>query len=79
MKNFYSHNIPKCTEILFLLNELLRQPKRQFEMKRKPEEAVTNIKETLSKPTMLSFPKIDAPLALMTDASNHSVGTALNQ
>ena len=42
-------------------------------------EAVTTIKESISQATMLSFPKVDVRLALMSDAPNHSVGAELNQ
>ena len=79
MVNFYSRFIPKYKEILLPLTELLRKPKRQFKMVNEASEAVTNIKESSSQATMVQFPKVDARLALMTDASNHSVGAALNQ
>lgn len=42
-------------------------------------EALYLVKDILVQSTLLSHPKVDAPICIMTDASNVAVGPVLQQ
>ena len=81
--NFYRRFVPQCADILAPLTNLL---KHQTKGSRKPlvwtsesTQAFHDIKEALSRVTMLAHPGTDAPLSIMTDASDVAVGGVLQQ
>ena len=81
--NFYRRFVPNCAGILTPLTNLLAKQKKGS---RKPlvwtEESSTafaDIKAALSTATMLVHPSTDAPISIMTDASDVAVGGVLQQ
>ncbi|XP_064481043.1 uncharacterized protein LOC135394286 [Ornithodoros turicata] len=80
--NFYRRFIPHCAETLRALEELRRGNRSASALlpwNPEAHAAFLQIKEDLSRSTMLYHPKHDAPTALMIDASGIAVGGVLQQ
>ena len=81
--NFYRRFVPNCADILAPLTNLLA---KQGKGSRKPlvwspegSKSFIEAKEALSRATMLAHPSTDAPISVMTDASDVAVGGVLQQ
>lgn len=83
MLNFYRSHIPNAADQQAEMNKYLHNSKRKDKSKivwtDKATQEFQNSKVSLKNATLLSHPSSDAPLALMTDASNTSVGAVLQQ
>ncbi|CAI2730592.1 unnamed protein product [Schistosoma spindalis] len=79
MINFYRRFIPKCADIAKPLTDLLRGRAKSLTMTPQAIQAFEQLKSTLSTEALLVRRKVDAPLAVMTDASNVAVGAVLQQ
>ena len=80
--NFYHRFIPQCATILTPLNSLLKStPTNSHTVQWTPAAttAFQEIKNTLANATLLVHPKPDAPVNVMTDASNVAIGAVLQQ
>ena len=77
--NFYHRFIPKCAHELQPLNALLAGSSKEVTWTTEALQAFYLIKDMLAETTLLSHPKPDAPLCIMTDASNVAVGAVLQQ
>lgn len=82
MINFYRRFLPRAAETLAPLNDLLvgntrgRTPVAWIPRAQRAFEAS---RESLAQAALLAHPRIDAELALFTDASDHSVGATIQQ
>ena len=83
MINFYRRCIPRAAEIQAPLyvyqQDSKKNDKRKIQWTPEAEEAFANCKASLAANTMLSHLSPTAPLILSTDASDTSLGAALNQ
>ncbi|KMQ86466.1 pol polyprotein [Lasius niger] len=82
MINFYRRFLPKAAEIQAPLNELLHgevKGKTPITWTPQAQEAFKITKESLTQATLIAHPKLNAELALFTDASDNSVGAVLQQ
>ena len=80
--NFYHRFVPNCATILKPLNSLLASSRRKnAELIWTPaaSAAFQRIKEALVGATLLYHPKLNAPTAIMTDASDVAMGAVLQQ
>ena len=80
--NFYHRFIPKCAAILTPLNALLKitaTNSRALQWTPPATTAFNDIKEALANATLLVHPKPNAPLNVMTDASDVAIGAVLQQ
>ncbi|CAH8572586.1 unnamed protein product [Heterobilharzia americana] len=77
--NFYRRFIPKCAEVAQPLTDLLQGRAKVFHMTQAAHDAFDKLKLALSSETLLSRRDSEAPLAIMTDASNVAVGAVLQQ
>lgn len=80
--NFYHRFLPHAAELMQPLHDLLSKHKSTSTVLEWSEEAMTAFnatKEALANATLLSYPKPDAPISLMTDASDLAVGAVLQQ
>ena len=80
--NFYHRFIPKCAAILTTLNALLKTTatnSRALQWTPPATTAFNDIKEALANATLLVHPKPNAPLNVMTDASDVAIGAVLQQ
>ena len=80
--NFYHRFIPKCAAILTPLNALLKTTatnSRALQWTPPATTAFNDIKEALANATLLVHPKPNAPLNVMTDASDVAIGAVLQQ
>ena len=80
--NFYHRFIPHCATILSPLNALLKSiatNSRSLQWTTTATSAFEEIKNTLAKTTLLVHPKSDAPIIVMTDASDVAIGAVLQQ
>ena len=80
--NFYHRFIPHCATILTPLNELLKSTatnSRTLHWTTAATSAFEEIKNTLARATLLVHPKSDAPVNIMTDASDVAIGAVLQQ
>ena len=69
--------IPHCATILSLLNALLKSTatnSRSLQWTITATSAFEEIKDALAKTTLLVHPKSDAPINVMTDASDVAIG-----
>lgn len=78
MLNFYLRLLPHCSEVTHPLIELLRLPKGKFIFTDNVSTAFEKIKEVLRQINLLLYPKPEARLALLTEASNRVIGAATN-
>ncbi|CAH8466367.1 unnamed protein product [Schistosoma rodhaini] len=79
MINFYRRFIPKCADIAKPLTDLLRGRAKLLMMTPQAIQAFEQLKNALSTEALLVRRKVNAPLAIMTDASNVAVGAVLQQ
>ena len=80
--NFYHRFIPQCAKILSPLNSLLKSTannSRTLQWSTQASAAFQEIKDTLANATLLLHPKPDAPINIMTDASDVAIGAVLQQ
>ena len=80
--NFYHRFIPRCANILAPLNALLKSTSTNSQSLQWNSDATSSfkqIKEALAKATLLVHPKPDAPINIMTDASDVAIGAVLQQ
>lgn len=80
--NFHRRFIPDCARILQPLTDLLRTrkgPNTTVEWSAEAASAFSSAKKALVDATLLVHPETDAPIRLMTDASNIAVGAVLQQ
>ena len=80
--NFYHRFIPKYAAILMPLNSLLKTTatnSRALQWTPLATTAFRNIKDALADATLLVHPKPNAPLNVMTDASDVAIGAVLQQ
>ena len=80
--NFYHRFIPKCAAILTPLNSLLKTTapnSRALQWTPPATTAFNDIKDALANATLLVHPKPNAPLNVMTDASDFAIGAVLQQ
>ena len=82
MLNFYRRFIPKAAQVQALLNDLLQgnvKGKTPVKWTQEAEAAFENSKVSLAQATLLAHPRINAPLAIFCDASDFTIGAALQQ
>lgn len=83
MVNFYRPHLPNAVEFQSLLNNYLvgakRKDKTKINWTDDSNKAFIQCKNALKSAATLSYPTPDAPLALMTDASNNCIGAVLQQ
>ena len=82
MLNFYRRFIPNAAQLQAPLNDHLQdnvKGKTPVKWTATSVRAFEACKESLAQATLLAHPKPDAPLALFTDASDFTVGAALQQ
>ena len=80
--NFYRHFVPSCADLLHPLTDML-----QSKWKKNPpinhdatqRSAFEKVKRQLANATLLVHPTVDAPLCLITDASDVGIGSVLQQ
>jgi len=80
--NFYHRFIPRCADILTPLNTLLKATpsnNRTLQWNATATSSFQEIKDALANATLLVHPKPDAPINVMTDASDVAIGTILQQ
>ena len=80
--NFYRRFLPHCAETAQPLTDLLRHRTKKNETITLTEQELSSfskLKQLLAEATMLVFPKADAPLCLLVDASDVGVGGVLQQ
>ena len=82
MFNFYRRFTPTAAQVQALLNNLLQgnvKGKTPVEWTQEAEAAFENSKVSIEQATLLAHPRINAPLAIFFDASDFSVGAALQK
>ena len=81
--NFYRRFVPQCADILAPLTKPPQAPNQRIPQTLGVDiwkhASFHDIKEALSRVTMLAHPGTDAPLSIMTDASDVAVGGVLQQ
>ncbi|KAK4474285.1 hypothetical protein MN116_000373 [Schistosoma mekongi] len=77
--NFYRRFLPHFAHIAQPLTDLLKGRSRSLNMTETAIKTFEQLKEMLSSATLLSRRDTNAPLALMTDASDTAVGAVLQQ
>ena len=77
--NFYHRFIPHCAELMQPLHALLANKTQTIAWNDAAVSSFNATKDALVKATLLSYPKLDAPTCLMTDASDTAVGAVLQQ
>jgi len=80
--NFYHRFIPKCADTLTPLNSLLKSTptnSRILQWNPAATSSFEEIKDALANATLLVHPKPDAPINVMTDASDVAIGAVLQQ
>jgi len=80
MFNFYRRFIPGATKTLALLNNFLQQREGENTMwTPQAERAFETSRESMAQTVFLAHSRNDAELALFTNASDYSVGAALQR
>ncbi|XP_047987090.1 uncharacterized protein LOC125226951, partial [Leguminivora glycinivorella] len=83
MLNFYRDCLPHQAELQSQLNKYLHNSKKNdktlIEWNPETEEAFIKCRQSILKATTLSYPVHGAPLSIMTDASDHSLGGVVQQ
>ena len=83
MVNYYRRFIPNCAATLQPLNSLLRPKKKgvssSISWNDQALQSFNDIKSALAAATVLSYHVPDAPLQLVTDASDFAIGAVLEQ
>ncbi|CAB0029811.1 unnamed protein product [Trichogramma brassicae] len=79
MLNFYRRFIPHVSEFKAPLHDAISKPllkgSQPISWNDELESAFKTCKNCISSATLLAHPRIRAPLAIFTDASNHSIGS----
>lgn len=83
MLNFYRRFIPHAAEVQAPLHDMLAGPKvkgsHPLTWTTEQQEAFEKCKESIALATLLSHPIMNAPIALVTDASSTALGAVLQQ
>ena len=82
MVNFFHRFVPQCAQILTPLNSMLKTTpsnSRILQWTLEATAAFQDIKNALADASLLVHPKPDAPVKLMTDASDIAIGAVLQQ
>ncbi|GFQ67578.1 retrovirus-related Pol polyprotein from transposon gypsy [Trichonephila clavata] len=83
MINFYRRYLKDAVKNQALLHDYLKgakkRDKRKIQWTEEAEKQFENCKNDLSNSALLSFPNLDLPLALFTDASDSAIGSVLQQ
>nr|VZI44609.1 unnamed protein product [Spirometra erinaceieuropaei] len=79
MANYYHRFLPHGATILQPLNSLLTHSKKTLVITVEAVRSFSDVKAALSSATLLSHPRADAQLTLMTDASSTAVGASRQQ
>lgn len=83
MINFYRHCLPRQADLQNELNKYLHNRKRNdntpIEWTTDAEQAFMKCRQSITEATILSHPVQGSTLAIMTDASDHSLGAVLQQ
>lgn len=83
MINFYRDCLPRQAEIQIELNKYLHNRKKNdktpIDWTPQAEEAFEKCRQSISEATILSHPVPGSDLAIMSDASDHSLGAVLQQ
>lgn len=83
MINFYRRFIPHAAEQQAILNDFLKgskkNDKRKINWSNEATSAFESCKQQLSDATVLVHPSLDAPLAIMVDASDKALGAVVQQ
>ncbi len=82
MVNFYHRFVPHCAQLMQPLHALLASAKHRKQTLTWNETAITafqSTKDALAKATLLSYPKLNAPTCVATNASDTAVGAVLQQ
>ena len=80
--NFYRRFVPRCADLMQPLTDKLKTATKKNQpitLSHDALEAFEAIKSALSQATLLVHPKKDAPVCLLTDASDVGVGGVLQQ
>ena len=77
MLNFYRKFVPKCSAILQPLHVILSR--RRLGWTDVAKNAFEVATKTISEKTLLAYPKHDAPITLMVDASENGAGAVVQQ
>ena len=78
--NFYHRFIPRCADILTPFNALLKTTSTNsptIPWNSAATSSFQEIKDALAKATLLVHPKPEAPINVMTDASDVAIGAVL--
>ena len=82
MVNFYHRFLHHCTDLMQALHDLLKATQPKSHTLTWNDDAIAafrNTKEALAVASFLSYPALDVPTCLMTDASDTAVGAVLQQ
>ena len=79
MITYYHRFLPGIARILAPLHNALSGKKKKLVWTEALQTAFEKAKMSISKAVLLSFPSKDAKLQLLTDASDHAIGAALQQ
>jgi hypothetical protein len=79
MVNFYCCFLPKCTQILKPLTDLLKRGAKMLEWTVSAQEAFQNKKRLLAAVVPLQHPAPNAELSLATEASDTHIGGVIQQ
>ena len=77
--NFYRRFIPHCAQLAQPLTDLLKGHAKSLHMNTSAVQAFEKLKQALSSETLLVRRDVNAPIAIMTDASDVAVGAVLQQ
>ncbi|BHF77003.1 hypothetical protein SprV_0502010500 [Sparganum proliferum] len=77
--NYYHRFLPHGAIILQPLNGLLAHTKKTLVMTEGAVKSFDDVKAALASATLLAYPRSDAQLTLMTDASSTAVGASLQK
>ena len=80
--NFYRRFVPRCADLMQPLTDMLKTATKKNQpitLSHDALEAFEAVKSALSQATLLVHPKKDAPVCLLTDASDVGVGGVLQQ
>jgi hypothetical protein len=78
LASYYRRFIKDFAKIAEPLHKLLKKSEK-FRWTEKCQEAFEVLKEKLTSPPIMTFPRFDKPFLLQTDASGHSLGAVLGQ
>ena len=80
--NFYHHFLPHCADTLTPLHTLhatAHKSKKTLQWNEESLQAFSTIKQAIVDVSLLSHPHADAPMNIMTDASDTAEGAVLQQ